>query len=143
MTDEAGSGPPSIAELVAALYPALAAGDREALGRLVDPDFEGTLTAGLPLGIGGVHRGREAMITDGWWAFGKAFKVRVEPSQWMSCSDGRLLVLGRYVGQGRETGTPIDAAFAHLWSARGGRLCAVWHLTDSALFVEALERTDQ
>lgn len=133
---------PSISDLVVALYPALAAGDREALTRLVDPDFEGTLTAGLPGGIGGVHRGREAMIENGWWAFGRAFRVRAEPSTWMICPDGRLLVLGSYVGAARESGGPIDAAFAHLWSARAGRLSALWQLTDSALFVQALQRSD-
>ena len=133
---------PSISELVAELYPALAQGDRAALARLVADDFEGTLTEGLPFGIGGVHRGREAMIEHGWWALGRAFKVRAEPSVWMTCPDGRLLVLGRYVGTARESGTPIDAAFVHLWSAEAGRLSALWQLTDSALFVRALERTD-
>ncbi len=130
----------SITELVTALYPALAKGDREALAGLVADDFEGTLTEGLPSGIGGVHRGRDDMIEHGWWAFGRLFKVRVEPCVWMTCPDGRLLVLGRYVGSARETGAPIDAAFVHLWTADAGRLSAVWHLTDSALFVQALER---
>lgn len=133
---------PPISALVAAVYPALAAGDREALTRLVDPDFEGTLTAGLPGGIGGVHRGRDAMIERGWWAFGRAFRVRAEPSTSMICPDGRLLVLGRYVGTARESGVPIDAAFVHLWSADGGRLSAVWQLTDSALFARALDPED-
>jgi ketosteroid isomerase-like protein len=141
MSDHAASDSPPITELVAALYPALAKGDREALTRLIAPNFVGTLTEGMPFGIGGVHRGRDDMIENGWWAFGRAFKVRVEPSVWMTCSDGRLLVLGRYVGCARESGTPIDAAFVHLWSAEEGRLSAVWHLTDSALFVQALERT--
>jgi 2-(1,2-epoxy-1,2-dihydrophenyl)acetyl-CoA isomerase len=129
---------------VAALYPALANADREALDRLIAPDFEGTLTEGLPFGIGGVHRGRDDMLEHGWWAFGRAFKVGVQPSVWMTCPDGRLLVIGRYVGSGRASGIPIDAAFVHLWSADAGRLTAVWHLTDSALFVQALaarERT--
>lgn len=131
----------SITDLVTAVYPALAKGDRAALGALLDDGFEGTLTAGLPLGIGGVHRGRDEMIERGWWAFGRAFKVKAEPCVWMTCPDGRLLVLGRYVGAGRETGTPIDAAFVHLWRAADGRLTALWQLTDSAAFVQSLERT--
>lgn len=135
----AGPAPTPITDLVSALYPALATGDRAALARLVDPDFEGTVTEGLPLGIGGVHRGRDDMIENGWWAIGRAFKVRVEPQAWIPCSDGRLLVVGRYVGRARESGEPLDAAFVHLWSAETGRLTAVWQLTDSALFVRALE----
>jgi ketosteroid isomerase-like protein len=139
MSNEAAIDRPSITELVAALYPALAKGDRETIAGLIAADFEGTLTEGLPMG--GFHRGREDMIDNGWWAFGRAFKVRVEPTQWMTCPDGRLLVLGRYVGSGRKSGVPIDAAFVHLWSAADGRLTAIWQLTDSALFMQALERT--
>jgi 2-(1,2-epoxy-1,2-dihydrophenyl)acetyl-CoA isomerase len=129
---------PTITELVQALYPALAAGDRAELARLVAPDFEGTLTESLPFGIGGVHRGLEAQIEDGWWAFGRAWAVQVEPFEWIECADGRLLVLGRYVGRARATRAPVNVAFAHLWSARDGRLCAVWHLTDSAPLLQAL-----
>jgi 2-(1,2-epoxy-1,2-dihydrophenyl)acetyl-CoA isomerase len=131
----------TITELVAALYPTLAAGDRAELARLVAPDFEGRLTESLPFGIGGIHHGLEAQIEEGWWAFGRAWAVRVEPSEWIDCADGRLLVLGRYVGRARASGVPVDAAFAHLWSARDGRLCAIWHLTDSALLLQALGPT--
>jgi 2-(1,2-epoxy-1,2-dihydrophenyl)acetyl-CoA isomerase len=131
--------PQPITELVAALYPALTKGDKATIRRIVADEFEGTLTEGLPLGTGGLHHGREAMIDNAWWTLGRAFHIRPEPSLWMPCPDGRLLVLGRYVGSARETGAPLDAAFVHLWSAAGGRLTAVWQLTDSALFVRALE----
>jgi 2-(1,2-epoxy-1,2-dihydrophenyl)acetyl-CoA isomerase len=131
----------SITDLVAALYPALAKGDRDTIERLVAPDFEATLTAGLPGGVGGVHRGRDDMIDNGWWALGRLFRVRAEPCQWMVCPDGRLLVVGRYLGSGRASGAPLDAAFVHLWSAEDGRLTGLWQLTDSARFVEALEGT--
>jgi len=137
MTDRAE---PSITDLVTALYPALVTGDRPTVERLVDPGFEGTLTEGLPGGTGGVHRGRDDMIERAWWALGRMFRLHVEPSQWMVCPDGRLLVIGRYVGTARASGAPLDAAFVHLWSAAGGRLTAVWQLTDSALFLEALEK---
>jgi ketosteroid isomerase-like protein len=128
----------TIRDLVAALYPALAAGDKAELARLVAPDFVGTMTDSLPFGIGGVHRGLEAQIDEGWWAFGRTWAVKVEPFEWIECADGRLLVLGRYVGRARATGAPVDVAFAHLWSARDGRLSAVWHLTDSAPLLQAL-----
>jgi ketosteroid isomerase-like protein len=129
----------TIEQLVRAVYAALAAGDRDALVELLHPDFEGTLTESLPFGIGGVHRGAEAMIDDGWWALGRAFAVRAEPAEWIPCADGRLLVTGRYTGRARGTRAPIDAAFAHLWSATDGRLSAIWQLTDSALWVGAVE----
>lgn len=129
----------SITDLVRSLYPALAAGDRTALGGLLAPDFEGTLPGGLPLGLGGTRRGPEAMIEEVWWAIGRAFALRAEPAEWIDCAGGRLLVLGRYVGRCRATGAALDAPFAHLWSGRDGRLCGLWHLTDTALWRAAVE----
>lgn len=130
--------PTDLAGLVRRLYAALAAGDRDALGGLLHPDFEGTLAAGLPLGLGGTRRGAAAMIDGGWWAIGAAFALRVEAEEWIACADGRLLVTGRYVGRTRSTGAAVDAAFAHLWTARDGRLASVWQLTDTARWHAAL-----
>lgn len=128
----------TIVELVRAVYAALEAGDREALLQLLHPDFEATLTDGLPSG-GGVHRGAEAMMRDGWGAIGRAFAVRAEPAEWIECTDGRLLVLGRYGGHARGSGGAIDAAFAHLWSASAGRLTGLWQLTDSARWLASTQ----
>jgi ketosteroid isomerase-like protein len=130
-----------INNLVTRLYAALAAGDAAALEDLLAPDFDGLMAEGLPLGIGGRHRGVASMRERGWWAIGRAFRMRVEPSEWIACTDGRLLVLGRYVGSARSTGVPVEARFAHVWTARDGRLSALWQLTDTAQWVAALEGT--
>jgi ketosteroid isomerase-like protein len=122
----------TIRELVSAVYPALAAGDRDALGELLDPAFEAAFTEGLPFGIGGTRRGAQAAQRDGWWAIGRAFDLRAEPAEWIDCTDGRLLVIGRYTGRARASGAAVDAEFAHLWTAHGGRLTRLWQLTDSA-----------
>jgi 2-(1,2-epoxy-1,2-dihydrophenyl)acetyl-CoA isomerase len=128
-----------LVSLVGRLYAALAAGDAAALKELLAPDFDGLLAEGLPLGIGGRHRGVDSMRERGWWAIGRAFRMRVEPAEWIACADGRLLVLGRYVGSARATGIAVEARFAHLWTARDGRLSALWHLTDTAPWVAAVE----
>lgn len=127
-----------VIELVRELYDALAQGDAGRVEALLDPAFEGHLADGLPLGLGGRRVGPAAMREEGWWAIGRAFAVRAEPEEWLDCGEGRLLVLGRYVGTARSTGRPLDAAFAHLWSARDGRLVTLRQLTDTALWVEAL-----
>lgn len=137
------AGAPAVTDLVRAVYPALAAGDRPTLIGLLHPDFEGNLTEGLPFGLGGTRRGAEAMIDDGWWTIGRAFALRAEPAEWIPCRDGRLLVLGRYRGRARSAGTAVDAAFAHLWTARDGRLLRLWHLTDSARWWPGLGDGDQ
>ncbi|MDT5197205.1 MAG: 2-(1,2-epoxy,2-dihydrophenyl)acetyl-CoA isomerase, partial [Mycobacterium sp.] len=49
-----------------ALYRALADGDRDAIATLLGDDFIGHAAEGLPLGMGGEHRGAEAMQRDLW-----------------------------------------------------------------------------
>jgi ketosteroid isomerase-like protein len=129
-----------VQEVVRRVYTALAAGDATALGELLDPGFVAEVSEGMPLGMGGHRQGPEAMIRDTWWPIGRAYAIRVEPAEWITCEDGRLLVLGRYRGRARASGRSVDAAFAHLWTARDGRVVALRQLTDTALWADALER---
>jgi ketosteroid isomerase-like protein len=125
-------------ELVERLYAALAAGDRDGVEALLHPEFVATFTAGLPFGIGGTHRGSDA-IDRGWWGIGRSFALRVEPSEWIDCADGRLLVLGSYVGHARATRRPITAAYAHLLACDGEQLTSLIQVTDSALWLAAVD----
>ena len=126
-------------ELVRSLYAALADWDKERLRELLDPSFEAELPEGMPVGAGGRRIGAEAMIRDTWRPLGRTYAMRPEPTEWIACDGGRLLVLGRYRGHARATGLPVDAAFAHLWTARDGRLVGLRHVTDTALWAAALE----
>ncbi|HVS42481.1 MAG TPA: nuclear transport factor 2 family protein [Candidatus Dormibacteraeota bacterium] len=128
-------------ELVRSLYAALADWDKERLRELLDPSFEAELPEGMPVGAGGRRTGAEAMIRDTWRPIGRTYAMRPEPTEWIACDGGRLLVLGRYRGHARATGLPVDAAFAHLWTARDGRLVGLRHVTDTALWAAALEGT--
>lgn len=124
-------------ELVERLYKALAVGDRAGVQALLAPDFAVTLTAGLPFGIGGTHVGEDA-IEHGWWAIGRSFALTVEPEEWIECADGRLLVVGEYVGRARATQRPVRAAFVHLVSSDGERLTSLTQVTDSARWQAAV-----
>jgi 2-(1,2-epoxy-1,2-dihydrophenyl)acetyl-CoA isomerase len=121
------------------LYRALAAGDREALATLLSADFVGHAADGLPLGMGGEHRGAEAMQRDFWWRIGKHYRVAAEPDEFCVLDDGRLLVVGRYRGTARVSGNPLDAAFTHVIGFdRDGRIASLNQLTDTAAWVAAL-----
>ena len=117
--------------LVERLYAALGAGDEEALRELLAPDFVQTLSAGMPVG-GGRRTGPDAAIRDGWWALGAQFRVLAEPDTWLEAADGTLVVLGTYRGTARGTQAPVEARFAHVWTAAGGRLTALEQITDTA-----------
>lgn len=125
------------AELVRALYRALAAGDRAALDALLDPDFVGEAAAGLPLNLGGRYVGAKAMR--GFWRqVGRAYDMTPQPHDIAELADGRVLVTGVYLGTARSTGRKVEAAFTHTITHAGGRLTGLTQLTDTARWVEAL-----
>jgi ketosteroid isomerase-like protein len=129
-----------IGELVTRLYGALAAGDRAAVEAVLAPDFTAHFSDGLPHGVGGRHDGSDA-IDHGWWALGRAFAVTACPDEYIDTADGRLLVVGRYAGHARATGRPVDALFAHLWTADRKRLTSLLQITDTARWLAATQTT--
>jgi len=127
----------SAADLAQHLYKALATGDGPALDTLLTPDFHGVLADGMPFGIGGEHDSAEAMRRDGWGAIGRHFAAVAEPDRFLPLEDGRLLVTGRYTGNGRRGGGPVDAAFAHLITVTGGRISVLEQYTDTVRWAAA------
>jgi 2-(1,2-epoxy-1,2-dihydrophenyl)acetyl-CoA isomerase len=121
-----------------ALYRALAGGDRDALDGLLHPDFVGETTPGLPLGVGGTHRGPTAMRRRFWGPLGRAFDVTARPTGMASLDDGRLMVTGRYVGTARATGATLDAPFVHVLAFDGRRIVGLVQVTDSQQWCAAL-----
>jgi uncharacterized protein len=130
---------PSITELVKQVYGALARGDRDRLLELLAADFAADFATGMPVVAIRPIRSAEEMIENAWWPLGRAFRVSVAPSEWIPCAGGRLLVVGRYEGSARSTGRELEANLVHLWTARGGKLVHLWHLTDTAAWAAAIE----
>jgi 2-(1,2-epoxy-1,2-dihydrophenyl)acetyl-CoA isomerase len=126
-------------QLVRSLYVALADGDRETLQRLLDPDFRGVTTDGLPLNLGGTYEGAVTMLREFWGRIGRHYQARAEPERIDVLSDGRLLVTGRYHGKAIASGRTLDAAFVHVVEVVDGRIVALEQLTDSAAWSAALE----
>ncbi|MCW3038520.1 MAG: hypothetical protein JWM31_425 [Solirubrobacterales bacterium] len=118
--------------LVERVYAALGAGDEAGLRTLLAEDFVQTLSLGLPDALGGVNVGPDAAIRDGWWAIGARFRVLAEPERWLPSGEDVLVVTGTYRGTARATKAPVEAAFAHVWTAREGRLVALEQITDTA-----------
>jgi 2-(1,2-epoxy-1,2-dihydrophenyl)acetyl-CoA isomerase len=127
----------SSADLARALYTALAAGDREQLDALLHPEFTGRTAEGMPFGIGGDHDGPAAMRRNGWGAIARHFDARAEPEKFLDLADGRLLVTGRYRGRGKQGGSALDAAFAHLIAVDQGRIKSLEQFTDTARWHDA------
>ena len=107
-------------EIVGDAYRAFDAGDLDAVTALMDDGIEWIEPEGLA--VGGTHRGPGAVVED---VFGPTmaefdgFEVEVE--RFVDGGD-TVVALGTSHGTHRETGTSIDAPFAHVIDLADGRI---------------------
>jgi uncharacterized protein len=114
------------------LYEAFAGTDGQALFDLLTDDFVGTVSVGMPHGVGGDHQGRIDMIAGVWGRIASLYDMHVDPVEYLPVDDERVVVLGRYWGPARDGGSCVDAAFAHVITTRGDRVAALQQITDTA-----------
>jgi len=114
------------------LYEAFEHTDGQALFDLLTDDFVGTVSTGMPHGVGGYHRGPVDMITGVWGHIASLYDMHVDPVEYLPVDDARVVVLGRYWGPARDGGSTVDAAFAHIITTRGDRVAALRQITDTA-----------
>src|SRR5258705_516314 len=81
------------ADVAAAFYAALAAGDRDQLDALLDPEFTGRTAEGMPFGIGGVHDSPAAMRRNSWGVIARHFEARAEPDRFLDLADVRAVLI--------------------------------------------------
>lgn len=113
-------------------YDALARADADALFAVLADDFVGSVSAGMPHGVGGTHRGPADMILNVWSRIGALYDMRVEPTEYLVVDDNRVVVIGRYRGPARDGATTVDAAFAHVITTRGDQMASLHQITDTA-----------
>jgi uncharacterized protein len=114
------------------LYAAMAHADGQALFGLLTDDFVGTVSTGMPHGVGGEHRGAVDMITGVWAHIWSVYDMHVDPLDFLHIDDERVVVLGRYWGPARDGDSAVDALFAHIITTRGDRIAALQQITDTA-----------
>jgi ketosteroid isomerase-like protein len=113
------------------LYRAFATHDAAALLDAMDEDFVGSVSEGMPLGVGGRHVGRERMLHDVWVKVFAAYDAIPQVTRYIETGGPELVALGRYVGTARDTGRPVDAAFAHVLRIAAGRVASLEQITDT------------
>ncbi|MBB2991156.1 2-(1,2-epoxy-1,2-dihydrophenyl)acetyl-CoA isomerase [Mycolicibacterium iranicum] len=123
----------TVRDVVQRFYRALSESDVDALSALLTDDFEGTVSAGMPHGVGGEHHGRVAMITGVWGRIAAAYDVDVVPGEYLGADadGGRMVVLGNYRGRARDAPERVDAAFAHVITVENGQITALQQITDT------------
>jgi ketosteroid isomerase-like protein len=131
----------TIPPAVESLYTALRAADVTALLAALHPDFRGRATDGLPFGIGGTAQGPQEMLREVWGRAFANYAAHPEPDELVPLADGRVLVLGWYVGTARATGEPLRARFAHVLRVHDGLVAELEQITDSARWWSAAGRS--
>jgi ketosteroid isomerase-like protein len=126
-------------DLAHRLYDAFRRSDPEGLLACLHPDFQGTVTAGLPDDLGGRYQGPESMLRDCWARVARRLDVRPVPERFLLADDDRVVVLGSYRGTARGGPRELDAAFAHVLHVRDGLIDELVQVTDSVLWARALE----
>lgn len=124
------------------LYEAFERRDVERLVELLHPEFVGYVTEGMPSGVGGIHTGPQAMLSEVWAPIAQRFRVRPVPAQFHRCDDGHVIVIGSYTGEPAGPDRPLNAAFAHTLAFREGRVVELRQVTDSQRWAEAAAAVD-
>ena len=127
---------PSTIERARRLYDAMAGHDPEAILASLSDDFVGVVSAGMPLGVGGRHEGRNAMLQDVWAPVFAAYDVRLDVERYLAAGD-EVVVLGHYRGTPRSGGEQFGARFAHLLTVGADGIVSLEQITDTGSWAPA------
>jgi len=119
-------------------YDALGRRDLAAVLSVLDARIEWTEAERFPY-YGGTWYGPQAVLDNllrplaGDWD-----EFSANPHEFIAEGD-RVVSLGSYSGKYKKTGRSFSAAFAHIWTVRGGKLAKFDMHTDTAKVLEAIQ----
>ena len=118
-------------ELVRAVYAAFAAGDIPGVLSRFAPDIVWNEAENFPYADGNPYRGPDAILSGVFARLGGEWEgFAAIPEEFLDAGD-TIVVLGRYRGTYRATGRPLDAALAHVWRVRDGKVAEFRQYTDT------------
>ena len=118
-------------------YRAMADQDLDALRAVVHPDFVGYVTDSLPE-IGGVHRGRDAMVDHVWIPAYLTYCHTPDVDEIVVVDERRAIVFGAY-----RAGADSGAAFVHDIRHDGHQLVELHQTTDTLAWLERRDHVDR
>ena len=123
-------------QLMEQLYDAFGRGDVPTVLGAFDQRIEWTSTEGSP--YPGTFIGPQAVLDGVFMRLGTEWEgFRIEIGEYIDGGD-QVVALGRYSGTYRGTGRSMNAAFAHVWTLRDGRIVRYRQYVDSRKMAEAL-----
>jgi ketosteroid isomerase-like protein len=102
-------------ELVREIYERFRAGDLEGALALHDPGVEVHDRPEIP--DPQVFHGHEGVVSALGVSRAEFDRMDLVPEEYIGVGD-RVVVVVRFIGQGRESGVPIDERLSHVWTVR-------------------------
>ena len=130
-------------ELIQEGLAAFNGGDFERSLETLGSDMEWDTTRAVP--DGRIYSGHDEIL--GYWQdiADRWDSLRIEADEWMEAGD-RVVMLGRLVGVGSESGVPVVGPWCQVWHFEGGETpvrCDNFTDPDAALAAAEIERGDE
>lgn len=123
-------------EIVRSFYDVLGRGDVPAVLSLLDAQVEWTEAERFPYYSGTWH-GPQAVLDNLLVPLSAEWDGFAVKAHELIAEGDRVVSLGTYSGTFKKTGRSFSAAFAHVWTVRGGKLVRFDMHTDTAKVLEA------
>lgn len=124
-------------DVILSLYDAFARGDVPTVLAGLDADVSWTEAEGFP--YHGTYHGPDAVLNGVFVRLGAEWVgFKVLPQEHIDGGD-KIVSCGRYSGTFKATGKSFDAAFAHVWTLRGGKVVGFYQYVDTAIVQAAMQ----
>ena len=99
----------------------------------IEPDVEGLWSRGT-------HHGLQAVIKEVFEPTLERFDdFRVQCDQYLDAGE-HVVVTGRFLGRGKDTGNELNSPFAHVWKLRDGKAVSFQDYSDTVNWLQAMYR---
>lgn len=121
-------------QLVERLYDAFGSGDMGTVAELI-ADTDWHEADGMP--YGGRYQGATQVFENIFVKIANDVEgFSAKPDELLPAGDDRVLALGRYTGMGKKAA--VDAAFAHVWTVRHGKIVKFVQYADTHKYRQAM-----
>ena len=127
-------------EKIKALYQAFGRGDIPFVLAALDPEIEWNEAENFLYADRGPYIGPQAVLDGVFMRLATEWNNFSAAPHEILGSAGTVVSFGRYRGTYRETGSPVDAQFVHVFRLRDGRIFKFQQYTDTAQFKDVVER---
>ena len=122
----------TLAERLAKMYDAFAAGDVPALVAGMDPGIVWNEAENFIYAGGNPYTGPDAILNGVFGPIGAEWdNFRLEMTQFQNLDSDGVLVTGRYRGTFKANGKNLDAQFAHVWKMKDTLVVSFQQYTDT------------